>query len=226
MRRGRTPGLWALHGLASKNRLSIPISQDRGPRFRRFKAPGPSLIRHDTRGAIDTVKPAAPTRVAYELEIDAPSAGFGDLAAASRRVTQAWPAIARSNLLRMQLPRIDVLALRGCGALTGCADHPYDPDAPALDPEAPRVHITTPALGAFAGDVERGGNYFGYDGPFPPFNDSLVHHYVFTVYALDVHRLTVTGAFTGQDVRNAMHGHILAQASLTVTYSLNPAIPA
>ena len=29
------------------------------------------------------------------------------------------------------------------------------------------------------------GQYFGYDGPFPPFNDSLVHHYVFTLYALN-----------------------------------------
>ena len=32
------------------------------------------------------------------------------------------------------------------------------------------------------------GNYFGYDGPFPPFNDSLVHHYVFTLYALAIER--------------------------------------
>ena len=30
------------------------------------------------------------------------------------------------------------------------------------------------------------GDYFGYDGPCPPWNDSIVHHYVFTVYALDV----------------------------------------
>ena len=49
---------------------------------------------------------------------------------------------------------LGLAALGLAGALTGCADHPYDPDAPALDPEAPRVHITTPALGAFAGDVD------------------------------------------------------------------------
>jgi hypothetical protein len=36
----------------------------------------------------------------------------------------------------------------------GCADHPYDPDAPAIDPDAPVVHITSPARGAFAGDVQ------------------------------------------------------------------------
>ena len=37
----------------------------------------------------------------------------------------------------------------------------------------------------FASDAQMSGDYFGYDGPFPPFNDSLVHHYVFTLYALD-----------------------------------------
>jgi hypothetical protein len=43
--------------------------------------------------------------------------------------------------------------LLGAGALTGCTDQPYDPGTPALDPDAPKVHITTPALGTFAGNV-------------------------------------------------------------------------
>ena len=38
------------------------------------------------------------------------------------------------------------------GSLIGC-DQEYDPDAPAIDPNAPRVHITTPTRGTFAGDV-------------------------------------------------------------------------
>lgn len=75
--------------------------------------------------------------------------------------------------------------------------------------------------GWFAADAERGGQYFGYDGPFPPFNDSLVHHYVFTLYALAVERLEVEGAFTGQDVRNALNGHVLGEATLSGTYTLN-----
>ena len=74
----------------------------------------------------------------------------------------------------------------------------------------------------FAGDEAMGGQYFGYDGPCPPWNDSIVHHYHFTVYALDVPELTVQGAFTGQDVVDAMQGHILGQASIIATYSLNP----
>lgn len=43
--------------------------------------------------------------------------------------------------------------LLGFAALSACADHPYDPEAAAVDPEAPRVHITQPARGTFAGDV-------------------------------------------------------------------------
>lgn len=38
------------------------------------------------------------------------------------------------------------------GSLAAC-DNPYDPDGPALDPYAPRVRITSPERGTFAGDV-------------------------------------------------------------------------
>ena len=75
--------------------------------------------------------------------------------------------------------------------------------------------------GWFAGDADKAGNYFGYDGPFPPFNDSLVHHYVFTLYALDVERLPVGGAFTGAQVRQALTPHVLGAATLSGTYTLN-----
>ncbi len=76
--------------------------------------------------------------------------------------------------------------------------------------------------GWFASHAEMSGDYHGYDGPFPPFNDSRVHHYVFTVYATDLERCPVEGSFTGAQVRDAIAGHVLAQASLTVTYTLNP----
>ncbi len=78
--------------------------------------------------------------------------------------------------------------------------------------------------GWFAADPEMAGNYFGYDGPCPPWNDAIVHRYVFTVFALDIARLAVQGAFSGTDARQAMQGHILAQASITGRYTLNPAI--
>ena len=75
--------------------------------------------------------------------------------------------------------------------------------------------------GWFAGNADMSGNYFGYDGPFPPFNDSILHHYVFTVYALDIAKLPVEGNFTGAEVRAAMKGHVLDEACLTGIYTLN-----
>jgi len=75
--------------------------------------------------------------------------------------------------------------------------------------------------GWFANHPEMAGQYFGYDGPFPPFNDSLVHHYVFTLYAVAVERLPLEGVFTGQQVRQALVGMVLGEATLSGTYTLN-----
>lgn len=75
--------------------------------------------------------------------------------------------------------------------------------------------------GWFAKDPDKAGSYFGYDGPFPPFNDSLIHHYVFTLYALASARTLVEGAFTGEQVRAAIYPYILAEATHSGTYTLN-----
>jgi len=95
-------------------------------------------------------------------------------------------------------------------------------------PHAPREgrHGINDYTGWFAGDKDMGGDYFGYDGPCPPWNDAIVHHYVFTLYALDVARLAVEGKFGGNDARAAMRGHILAEAKVTGRYSLNPSVRA
>ncbi|MEI2418477.1 YbhB/YbcL family Raf kinase inhibitor-like protein [Orrella sp. JC864] len=74
----------------------------------------------------------------------------------------------------------------------------------------------------FAADRDMNGDYFGYDGPCPPWNDAKVHRYVFTLYALNVDKLPVEGRFTAADVLRAMQGCVLDQASLTGTYTLNP----
>lgn len=74
----------------------------------------------------------------------------------------------------------------------------------------------------FAGDHDMEGDYYGYDGPCPPWNDSIIHHYVFTVYALDVAELPLTGRFGGEDARREIGRHSLASASITGTYTLNP----
>jgi Raf kinase inhibitor-like YbhB/YbcL family protein len=78
--------------------------------------------------------------------------------------------------------------------------------------------------GWFAGYKDMAGQYHGYDGPCPPWNDERVHHYVFTLYALDVARLPLGSSFTGPDARKAMSGHVLAQATLTGIYALNPSV--
>jgi len=93
-------------------------------------------------------------------------------------------------------------------------------------PHAPRDarQGTNDYTGWFAGDKDMAGNYFGYDGPCPPWNDEIPHRYVFTLYALDVPRLGTAGIFTGADVRKAMAGHVLDEASVTGRYALNPAV--
>jgi Raf kinase inhibitor-like YbhB/YbcL family protein len=75
--------------------------------------------------------------------------------------------------------------------------------------------------GWFEGDPALSGQYFGYDGPFPPWNDSLVHHYVFTLYAVSLPRLPLEGAFTGDEVRRRLAGRVLAEATFSGTYTLN-----
>ena len=75
--------------------------------------------------------------------------------------------------------------------------------------------------GWFAGDAQMGGDYAGYDGPYPPFNDLRVHRYFFRLFALDVAALDLPQRFTAGDVERAMHGHVLAEAAVHATYSLN-----
>ena len=75
--------------------------------------------------------------------------------------------------------------------------------------------------GWFAGDAAMGGDYFGYDGPYPPPHDARVHRYFFRVFALDVATLDLPAGFTAGDVFQAMHGHVLDEASTYGTYSLH-----
>jgi Raf kinase inhibitor-like YbhB/YbcL family protein len=72
--------------------------------------------------------------------------------------------------------------------------------------------------GGFMGD----GDYYGYDGPCPPWNDERVHQYHFRLYALDVEHLPIEHAsFSAAEVLAAMQGHVLASADLSGSYTLN-----
>lgn len=76
----------------------------------------------------------------------------------------------------------------------------------------------------FAGDEAMRGDYGGYDGPCPPWNDEILHHYHFTVYALDVASLGLGDKFGAPEALAAMAGHVLAQGARVGSYTLNPAL--
>ena len=62
----------------------------------------------------------------------------------------------------------------------------------------------------FAGDADMKGHYGAYDGPCPPWNDSILHHYHFDLYALDTAKLEVSDTFDGREALKAIEGHVLA----------------
>lgn len=66
------------------------------------------------------------------------------------------------------------------------------------------------------------GEYTGYDGMCPPWNDERIHHYHFQVYALDVNQLALAKEFTAKEAYTAIQPHILAKGEIVGTYTLNP----
>jgi len=78
--------------------------------------------------------------------------------------------------------------------------------------------------GWFAGDADMQGDYLGYDGPYPPFNDLRLHRYFFRLFALDVERLELPERFTAADALHAMQAHALTEATVYGTYTLNPKV--
>jgi hypothetical protein len=67
------------------------------------------------------------------------------------------------------------------------------------------------------------GQYYGYDGPCPPWNDENIHHYHFTVYALNVDSLNLGTDFDGPAAMEAIEGKVLAQGEELGLYTQNPA---
>ncbi|NOZ75316.1 MAG: YbhB/YbcL family Raf kinase inhibitor-like protein [FCB group bacterium] len=57
----------------------------------------------------------------------------------------------------------------------------------------------------------------GYGGPCPPPGHGI-HHYHFTLYALDVEKINLDTGAGIKDLHAAIDGHILAQARITGTY--------
>ncbi|MGH8183074.1 MAG: YbhB/YbcL family Raf kinase inhibitor-like protein [Rhodanobacteraceae bacterium] len=106
----------------------------------------------------------------------------------------------------------------------------YDPDATggfwhwiafdiAIGAHGLNAGAGTPHSGNAPGDTEQPRNDFGnagYSGPCPPPGKS--HHYVITVYALDVPELGIKAHFSRKDALAAIKQHTLAKATLVVTW--------
>ena len=93
--------------------------------------------------------------------------------------------------------------------------------APGPTPDG-GVHGSNSYTQWFAGNPDMAGDYCGYDGPAPPWNDERVHGYRFQLFALDVPSLGLAGPFDGPTLQTAMRGHVLAQAELVGLYAINP----
>jgi Raf kinase inhibitor-like YbhB/YbcL family protein len=80
---------------------------------------------------------------------------------------------------------------------------------PADPPVAGSVSGQNGYRGLFEGNQDLEGTYGGWDGPFPPWNDEHVHHYVTTVFALDVPTVGLEPGFTMEQFRAGIEGHVL-----------------
>jgi len=148
-------------------------------------------------------------------DFDVPSKG-DDVNKADREIPSDLPRVDFFHWLLVDLPP----------TVTGIAEGEFSRGfTPRGKPGPASLHGARQGVndytGWFAANPEMAGHYFGYDGPFPPFNDSLVHHYVFTLYATDLARLPLDGAFTGAQVRAAIAGHVIDAATYSGTYTLN-----
>lgn len=149
-------------------------------------------------------------------DLDVPSRG-DDVNQEGREIPAA---LARVDFFHWVL--VDLPATRGSVAAGEFSSEVTPRGKAGPDTRDGARHGINDYTGWFASDQDMRGDYYGYDGPCPPWNDSIVHRYVFTVYALDVERLPLTGRFGGADAREAIAEHQLAAASITGTYTLNP----
>lgn len=149
---------------------------------------------------------------------DAPTCA-DDVNQADRRVPAALPRTEFTHWLLVDIaPDCRGLAAGQCGE--GVVAHgKQSPPGPPGSRQGLNDYT-----GWFAGDAAMAGDWFGYDGPCPPWNDERMHHYRFSLHALDVDRLDLDRHFTLADVRKAMAGHVIAEATLTGIYTLNAAL--
>ena len=152
------------------------------------------------------------------IDVDVPSRG-DDVNQPGRVVPDSLPRVEFVHWLIANIPA-DVTDI----AQGACADGIVAHGKQAPNGPAGSVQGRNDYTGWFAGDADMGGEYRGYDGPCPPWNDERAHRYGFTVYALDVERLDLAPGFDLAQLRDALRGHVLGEATLMGTYTLNAAL--
>lgn len=147
-------------------------------------------------------------------DVDVPSRG-DDVNQEGKRVPAELPRVDFFHWLLFDIPpsRSAIAAGELCDSVT--ARGKPGPEAPGG-----MRHGVNDYTGWFAGDPDMAGTYFGYDGPCPPWNDTIVHHYHFTLYALDVARAPVEGEVGGARLLEAIEPHVLDRASFVGTYAI------
>ena len=150
------------------------------------------------------------------VDPDAPTDGT-DVNVEGRTVPASLPRADFAHWLLVDLPADTT------GLAEGLSSSGVTPRGKPVDvAEAGGVRGANDYTSWFEGDANMGGTYGGYDGPCPPTNDELVHHYIFSVYALDVESTGLAPGFRLPDFHAAVDGHVLAAARVTATYTLNP----
>src|SRR5260221_6300323 len=119
------------------------------------------------------------------VDVDVPSRG-DDVNQEGKVVAASLPRVPFYHWVVVDIP----------GARTALAEGAYSSSVTARGkpgrqgPEGTRQGIND-YTGWFANDKDMGGDYYGYDGPCPPWNDEIRHRYTFTLYALDAARCPV-----------------------------------
>jgi len=147
------------------------------------------------------------------VDPDVPSV-FDDVNKAGRQIAAELPRQEFYHWVMIDIPAT-LDAIEG-GSVSSAVTKGGKPNPPG--PAGARQGLND--YGGFMGD----GDYFGYDGPCPPWNDALLHRYFLRLFALDVARVDLCQRFTGPEVLRAIQGHVLDETAIYGTYSLNPAL--
>ena len=148
------------------------------------------------------------------MDPDVPSVA-DDVNQAGKRIPEDLPRVDFCHWAMINIPRhVHELATGACSSevTLGGKSQPPGPEG--------AIQGLNDYTQFMANDSDLAGEYFGYDGPCPPWNDERLHHYIFTIYALSVEKLNFSDRFTGHDVLKSIEGLVLDHASLTGTYTL------